>query len=77
MLCDMKTPFAGAEGMLPQTEVMLTIRNEKLSSMSYSSLNGFPFPSIVSDVFCMTCCNNARRNDRNVKDCRGIRQSIS
>ena len=40
MSCDMKTPFAGTEGMLSQTE-KLTIRNEKSSRLSYSLVNSF------------------------------------
>ena len=41
----MKTPYAGAEEMLPQVKGKLTIQNEK-SRLSYSLVNSFPLSSI-------------------------------
>ena len=35
----MRIPYAGAEGMLPQTTGTLTIRNEKLLRLSYNLVN--------------------------------------
>ena len=35
MSCNTKTPYAGAEGMLPQMKGNLTIRNEKSARLPY------------------------------------------
>ena len=46
MSCDMKTLYAGAEGMFPQMKGQLTILNKKSPRLSYSLVNSFSLPSI-------------------------------
>ena len=43
MNCDMKIPYAGAEGILPDIQMKgsLTIQNEKSSLLSFSLDNSF------------------------------------
>ena len=48
MSSDMKTTYAGAEGILQQTKGKLTIRNEKSSRLTNSVINSFPLPSLAT-----------------------------
>ena len=65
MSCHMKTPYRGADGMLPQMKGKLTILNENALRLSYTLVSSFPLPPIskcrsrseadftVSVVFCI------------------------
>ena len=46
MSCVTKTPYAGADGMIPQMKGKFILRNEKSSPLSYSLGNSFPLQSI-------------------------------
>ena len=45
-MSDIKTPYTGVEGMLPQMKGTLTILNEKSPCLSLSLVNSFPLLSI-------------------------------